>query len=108
MSNHVKFSQDTRTGKTVFDRRNNWFHCSAAIEKCLVVVTFAAFLFFVFLCLPVPANSEISISAKKGTIDLSEWNIYDNGAVQLDGEWLFYWKQFIDPAPVKTPYGKPK
>lgn len=33
----------------------------------------------------------------KGFIDLTEWNFQENGPVNLNGEWAFYWNQFIDP-----------
>jgi len=35
--------------------------------------------------------------AKKGVLDLRNWNFQEDGPVRLDGEWSFYWKQLIDP-----------
>ena len=32
-----------------------------------------------------------------GILDLTEWDFEKNGAVNLDGEWEFYWKQLYDP-----------
>lgn len=29
--------------------------------------------------------------AKSGKLDLSEWSFQNDGAVRLDGEWIFYW-----------------
>lgn len=33
--------------------------------------------------------------AKSGTIDLSQWDFDKNGSVTLEGEWDFYWNQFL-------------
>ncbi|MEQ6120418.1 sensor histidine kinase [Reichenbachiella sp. MALMAid0571] len=33
--------------------------------------------------------------AKNGVIDLSNWDFDQQGLVKLDGEWNFYWKQFL-------------
>ena len=39
--------------------------------------------------------------AEKGVLDLREWHFYENGLVDLDGEWEFYWKQLLTPADFK-------
>jgi signal transduction histidine kinase len=36
-------------------------------------------------------------TAKKGIINLQDWNFEKDGAVNLDGEWEFYWNQLISP-----------
>ena len=35
--------------------------------------------------------------AKKGVIDLSNWDIEKEEKIDLYGDWQFYWKQFIKP-----------
>ena len=48
--------------------------------------------FFLFhsLCLAAPV-------AKKGILDLSEWDIEKEEKIDLYGDWKFYWKKFIKP-----------
>ncbi len=33
---------------------------------------------------------------EKGVIDLRDWNFQENGSVELEGEWEFYWKELLD------------
>ncbi len=35
--------------------------------------------------------------AKKGRLDLSNWNLKEKGIIRLDGEWEFYWKELLAP-----------
>jgi serine phosphatase RsbU (regulator of sigma subunit) len=35
--------------------------------------------------------------AKKGMIDLSQYNFNDEGIIELNGEWEFYWDQLLTP-----------
>jgi PAS domain S-box-containing protein len=35
--------------------------------------------------------------AKKGVLDLRQWNFNDNGTVKLAGEWEFYWQTLASP-----------
>lgn len=35
-------------------------------------------------------------AAVKGVIDLSQWNFQKYGELELDGEWTFYWNQFLN------------
>ncbi len=35
--------------------------------------------------------------AKNGILDLNDWNFEADGPVPLKGEWMFYWKELIDP-----------
>jgi signal transduction histidine kinase/CheY-like chemotaxis protein len=36
-------------------------------------------------------------TATNGILDLSDWDFEKEGPVSLNGEWLFYWKEFIKP-----------
>lgn len=35
--------------------------------------------------------------AKNGILDLSDWDFRENGAVNLNGEWEYYWEQLLTP-----------
>lgn len=35
--------------------------------------------------------------AENGILDLSSWNFKENGAIQLNGEWEFYWNRLLEP-----------
>jgi len=36
--------------------------------------------------------------AQEGVIDLSAWNLEENGSIFLNGQWEFYWNQLLEPA----------
>lgn len=60
------------------------------------------FTFYVlFFALNITAKNKIPI-AHKGLINLSEFNLYQNGNVNLQGEWEFYWQTFNTQASKKT------
>ncbi|MGK5093739.1 adenylate/guanylate cyclase domain-containing protein [Deltaproteobacteria bacterium TL4] len=40
--------------------------------------------------------------AVQGVLDLSNWNFENDGQVKLDGEWGFYWKQFLSSSDFET------
>jgi len=40
--------------------------------------------------------------AKNGVLDLRNWDFEKDGNVRLDGEWEFYWKQFLKSADFDT------
>lgn len=46
-----------------------------------------------------PQNPAIEKKAEQGRLDLSAINI-KNEVIPLDGDWAFYWNQFLDPATV--------
>lgn len=52
-------------------------------------------LFLVFTMHALSQN-QIPI-AKKGIIDLRDWNFNEKGIIELDGEWEFYWNEFLEP-----------
>lgn len=39
--------------------------------------------------------------AKKGVLDLRNWDLSKDGSIKLSGEWEFYWKKFIKPTDFK-------
>lgn len=63
-----------------------------------------SFRFFslVFVLFPItsflyPALPDAAPLAKKGILDLSDWNAERDGLIGLDGEWEFYWHQLYGP-----------
>src|SRR5688572_16045989 len=51
--------------------------------------------------------------AEKGSLDISQWDLAENGNIKLDGEWEFYWNKLLTPdefkdsiKPQKTGYFK--
>lgn len=52
-----------------------------------------------FLTACAPQNSgKVPPKIINGEIDLTGWNFEKDGPVKLDGEWLFAWKNFVQPA----------
>ena len=47
------------------------------------------------------ANNREKPVVVDGIIDLSLWDFNKNGRVELDGNWEFYWNQFIYPSQFK-------
>ncbi|MEI1278914.1 sensor histidine kinase [Leptospira venezuelensis] len=57
---------------------------------------------FLFQCGLIGSGSEHSF-AKNGTLDLSEYPFEDGKIISLDGEWEFYWEEFISPGDFSDP-----
>ncbi|PJZ76965.1 sensor histidine kinase [Leptospira neocaledonica] len=72
-------------------------------------ITFFALLISSFFsyCDLVGSGSEHS-SAKNGTLDLSKHSFEDGKIVPLDGEWEFYWEEWISPNDFSDPKFKSK
>jgi PAS domain S-box-containing protein len=75
---------------------------------------FKVLLCFIFVCIIIyiPSNqglctrsvqlnktsqTEIIPKADRGVIDFSGWDFQENGIVDLNGEWEFYWNQLLSP-----------
>ncbi|MEO8417028.1 MAG: hypothetical protein ABI472_25415, partial [Ginsengibacter sp.] len=54
---------------------------------------FAIVFFYSFSCYSQPGKL-----AKKGVLDLGNWDWKTNGIANLDGEWEFYWNTLYDPS----------
>ncbi len=55
-----------------------------------------------FLFFPISSSlngsnlfSTFGVEAKKGVLDLRQWDFDRNGVVALEGEWEFYWQQLL-------------
>lgn len=58
---------------------------------------FATFPFIMIAFLGIAFNTfgkEIPV-AKKGILDLRDWNFSEQPAINLEGEWEFYWKEYL-------------
>lgn len=58
----------------------------------IVITIFSAFYFFTN-----GTDSKVPQSAKKGRIDLSQWDFEKDGMISLDGEWEYYEEQLLNP-----------
>lgn len=56
-----------------------------------VILLFCICLLFTSSC-----TRDTSIKVERGKLDLSLWDFKNDGIVQLDGEWEFYWKEILD------------
>ncbi|MEK4008174.1 ATP-binding protein [Paenibacillus sp. FSL H3-0333] len=52
-------------------------------------------LIFMIFSLTRPPQNEVSV--EKGVLDLSSWNLEQQGVVNLDGEWEFYQDELLGP-----------
>ncbi len=53
-------------------------------------------LFFLFTaCAQVQSPFEAQPQAVDGVLDLREWDFEQNGTISLNGDWEFYWEQFL-------------
>jgi PAS domain S-box-containing protein len=55
-----------------------------------------AYLIFFSACLN-ESPRRIAPKAVKGVLDLTDWDFKNDGAVDLSGEWEFYWQQHLMP-----------
>lgn len=65
-------------------------------KKAVLLVLIILCLVWVGSCVRQGENSKKPL-AKNGVIDLRDWDFEKNGNIKLDGEWLFYWEQLLDP-----------
>ncbi len=62
----------------------------------------AAFsILIIFIFLSCYNNNKNIPSAKKGVLDLRNWNFEKDGNMNLNGEWEFYWNEFLEPSDFK-------
>lgn len=55
------------------------------------------FLFFSILFFGCPANGMSQGLVTEGVLDLRGWDFKKQGVVHLDGQWEFFWNQWLDP-----------
>ena len=54
-------------------------------------------VFLIFSTFIIKINAQEHPIAKKGVIDLSNWNFDTDGITNLHGEWEFYWEKLLTP-----------
>ncbi|WP_164985343.1 cell wall metabolism sensor histidine kinase WalK [Ammoniphilus sp. CFH 90114] len=62
------------------------------LRNCTFLYMLALFLF-----ISTPVFSESSTDAVKAVADLRNWSFEQDGIVELNGEWEFYWERLLDP-----------
>ena len=63
------------------------------IQITLQILCLLSILFILLGC--VDKSSQVQMKATKGELDLSQWDFDKDGTVTLEGEWDFYWNQFL-------------
>lgn len=71
-------------------------HQSEAICRIIHKVRISLVLISFFLFIGCGDNTPLPL-AEKGTLDLSDWDFTQNGPVDLEGEWEFFWETLADP-----------
>lgn len=74
----------------------------AALSRRPISETLLRLFMVLYACLIWPAlllatSAGAAPVADKGIIDLSSWSLSTDGVLRLQGEWEFYWQQFIHP-----------
>ncbi|WP_027398955.1 sensor histidine kinase [Anaerovorax odorimutans] len=69
------------------------------VSISLIVLLFAVFVFWNVFSSNNENEQAISFN---GIIDVSDWDFGQNDPIHLDGQWAFYWKQFIMASELKS------
>ncbi|MDX1960569.1 MAG: sensor histidine kinase [Leptospiraceae bacterium] len=64
------------------------------------------FLLFLFVIISCSGIKKETPKAEKGVLNLQNWDFSKNRTINLDGEWEFYWEEFLQPTsnPVRDTY----
>ena len=79
------------------------FNTNDRIRMILMKKQIVKLLFLIFLGLPA-GSCQIqkgSPTAVAGFLDLSSWSFEDDGSIDLNGEWEFYWNVLLQPGDFK-------
>jgi len=70
-------------------------HLNKQLSKglCLLLLCLLGLL----TCQPLFAKTIEYPAVRQGVLDLRSWDFEQAGAVSLNGEWEFYWRQFLQP-----------
>jgi len=78
---------------------NNLISPSFCASEFHLFSNFRLTLLFLFLfsnCFPFISKLEMPI-VKQGVLDISGWDFEEKDSIQLNGDWEFYWNEFISP-----------
>jgi len=66
-------------------------------SKCALTLKFFISAFALLVLTSCAQNSDVQskVTAVDGVLDLSQWSFEDDGVIDLNGEWAFYWKQLL-------------
>ena len=59
-------------------------------------------IFFVLLCTSCSDPQKRRPDIENGFLDLSSWNFDEDGLVDLNGQWEFYWENLLDPKDLES------
>ncbi|MSM39592.1 MAG: sensor histidine kinase [Geobacter sp.] len=62
-----------------------------------LILLLAALLFCVSGCRTDSVGTRATPLARGGVIDLTTWDFREDGSVDLNGEWEFFWRQLLSP-----------
>ncbi|MDX1960567.1 MAG: 7TM diverse intracellular signaling domain-containing protein [Leptospiraceae bacterium] len=65
------------------------------LRQYLIKLLLILNIFIIYSCLQV--NHDSTPKAVKGVLDIRNWDFKKNGVIKLDGEWEFFWKEFLEP-----------
>lgn len=66
------------------------------------VILFLLCTFGLFCLMPVQAASSQIPVAERGVLDLTDWGFTEQGIINLNGDWEFYWQEFWQPSQIPT------
>lgn len=72
-----------------------WLKKKSLFKILLLIIIFATTLFLFAGVLKLTNNKVEEPSSRQGTLDLSDWNPTQNGLINLNGEWEFYWQKLL-------------
>ncbi|MEO7801548.1 MAG: sensor histidine kinase [Ginsengibacter sp.] len=78
----------------------------AKVRSSLVIIKIPL-VFLFFLTLYFTGYGEKNTLAKKGVLDLTTHNWVNNGIVNLNGEWAFYWQKLYTPGSLDSLQSRP-
>ncbi|OLS38652.1 hypothetical protein BTR22_03105 [Alkalihalophilus pseudofirmus] len=77
-------------------------------KRVHIIVSCIFFITAGFIYLPLASihlNSDMPL-ASNGVLDLSTWDFEENGYVRLDGEWIYYDNQLLEPTLIEEGKGR--
>ncbi|MBW2430193.1 MAG: histidine kinase, partial [Deltaproteobacteria bacterium] len=66
-------------------------------SRLIILSLIIAYSIFLSACLN-DAPRRIAPKADKGILDLTDWDLREDGPVDLSGEWEFYWSRHLSPS----------
>jgi len=71
-------------------------------KKVSISLIILFFVVFVFLSVLSSNDENEQPISTNGIMELSDWDLVGNDPIHLDGQWAFYWKQFIMSSELKS------